>query len=178
MPQSNSSFSRLEELLPELFKTQKVQGKSYLRGKLTTSQTVLLPMNYVQESLLISEDDITSIPNMPDYFVGLMTSRDEVLSLIDLPKLIGLNDKIINRRIYHTVITKVPSTRENQIEITIGFIFDQIQGVTRITSEQREEINPEEGLNNSPFFDGYLLDKEQPLPVLNIIKTVEKMISP
>lgn len=171
-----SSFNRLEKLLPELFQSNQVQGESYLRGQLTPQLTVLLPMEFVQESLLINEEQITAIPSMPDYFVGLMTSRDNVFALIDLPQLLGLTGKMSQpRRMYHTVVVRFWDSAITKKELLLGLAFDRIQGITRIDSAQIEPVVS----SNIPksikaYLCGALPDKEQTLPVLDIPKIIKK----
>ena len=172
-----SSYSRLQELLPELFQAKQITaGTSYLRGQLTPEMNVLLPMTSVQESLLINEEQITSIPNMPEYFIGLITSRDNVFALIDLPYFLGLtNDMVQSRRIYHTVIVRFFDSSSSEKELLLGFVFNQIQGVTRTNSEQIQSIPAHLPSSLKPYFNGAITDQEQTLSVLDITKIIKQI---
>ena len=172
-----SSFSRLQELLPELFQAKQITGTSYLRGQLTPKINVLLPMISVQESLLINEEQITSIPNMPEYFVGLITSRDNVFALIDLPYFLGLTNQIVqSRRIYHSVIVRFSDSSSSEKELLLGFVFHQIQGVTRIKSGQIQSIPPNLPSSLKPYLGGAITDQEQTLSVLDLTSIVNKIM--
>ena len=173
----NSNFSRLQELLPELFQAGKVTGTSYLRTQLTPQLTVLLSMDLVQESLLVTSEQITAIPSMPDYFVGLMSSRDRVFCLIDLPQFLGLPSNIRNaRQTYHTVIVRVTDSRIAEKEFLVGLIFEQVQGVTRVKTEKNNNSLDHLPQSLIPYVEGCLIDKNQSLPILGIANIIQKII--
>jgi twitching motility protein PilI len=134
-------------------------------------------MESVQESLLVEEEKITPIPSMEAYVVGLMSSRDRVFCLIDLPLFLGVTDKLVSsRRVYHTVVTRVPGESDSEKELLFGFAFYRVQGVTRINSEQMESVTQELPSSLKPYLVGYFSDREQQLPVLdlaNIVKQVQ-----
>jgi twitching motility protein PilI len=170
MSTTTSNFSRLQELLPELFQANQLKGESYLRCQLTPEISVLLPMESVQESLLVEEEEITPIPNMEAYVVGLMSSRDRVFCLIDLPELLGVTDKLVSsHRVYHTVVTRVPGASDSEKELLFGFAFHRVQGVTRINSEQMESV-PQGDLpeNLTPYIRGCVIEKGQEIPLLDL----------
>ncbi|MEL6911633.1 MAG: chemotaxis protein CheW, partial [Cyanobacteria bacterium J06598_4] len=84
---SLTTTDRLKELLPQLFSTQQRQGNYYLRFQLTDSINLLLNLRYVQESLTIDGSQITAVPNLPPYAVGLMNARNQVFLALDLAHL-------------------------------------------------------------------------------------------
>lgn len=172
-----SNFSRLQELLPELFQTNQLQGDSYLRSQLTPEINVLMSMESVQESLLVNEEQITPIPNMPAYFVGLMNSRDRVFGLIDLPQFFGLTDKVRNsRRIYHTIVTRVTESSNSEPELLLGFVLHQVQGVTRINSEQMESAPANLPSSLMPYLSRCLIDRQRQVPVLDLANIIRQVI--
>ena len=63
---SLTTTDRLQELLPQLFNTQKLEGDYYLRFQLTDEISGLINLKYVQESLTIKGDRITAVPNLPE----------------------------------------------------------------------------------------------------------------
>jgi twitching motility protein PilI len=170
-----SSFNRLEKLLPELFQSSQTTGTSYLRGQLNPQLTVLLPIESVQESLLVNEEQITAVPSMPDYFVGLITSRENVFALIDLPRLLGLTGTMIqSRRIYHTVVIRFFDASITKKEILLGLVFDRIQGITRMDLAQIEPVSSNIPESIKAYLCGALTDKEQTLPVLDLPNIINK----
>ena len=165
-----SNFSKLQELLPELFQANQLQGKPYLRAQLTSEMNVLLPMEFVQESLLVEEEQITPIPSMPPYFIGLMNSRDRIFGLIDLPLLLGLTDKITSsRRVYHTIVILVPKASDSEKELLFGFALHQIQGITRINFEHMESLAKEDLPDNlKPYIKGCVSEQDQEIALLDL----------
>lgn len=168
MPTTSSNFSRLQELLPELFQANQLTGDSYLRCQLTPEISVLISMEFVQESLLVAEEQITAIPNMSPYVVGLMSSRNHVFCLIDLPQLLGLTTNIFNsRRVYHTIVTRVSESSNSQQELLFGFVFHRVQGVTRLMSNQLKPPQDDLPENLTPYIKGCVIQQAQEIPLLD-----------
>ena len=71
----STTTDRLKDLLPELFSDQDIEGHSCLRLKLNSELLVLIDLHHVQESLVVPSREITRLPNLPEYVLGLMTSR-------------------------------------------------------------------------------------------------------
>ena len=177
MSTTTSNFSRLQELLPELFQANQLTGESYLRCQLTPEISVLLSMESVQESLLVDEEQITPIPSMSPYVIGLMSSRDRVFALIDLPVLLGLTTNIsTSRRVYHTIVTRVRESSDSEKELLFGFAFHRVQGVTRINSEQMQSLSEDVSSSLIPYLSGCLSDREQQTPVLEMANIIQQVM--
>ncbi|BAQ66761.1 chemotaxis protein CheW [Geminocystis sp. NIES-3709] len=127
---STSTISRLQELLPQLFQASEIKGDRYLRFGIN-KLSVLIPMGNIQESLLVSGEKITPIPKMPLSMMGLISSREAVFCVFDLGQLIGLPPLSSYLRQYHVVVLKELSS-----DLLIGIAVHQIQGVTRVISEE------------------------------------------
>lgn len=184
MEQNISTLSRLQELLPQLFQSSQLPGNSYLRCKLIPEMSVLLSMEYVWESLLVSGEQITAIPNMSPSVVGLLNSRDRVFCVINLAQLLGLSSPSIQSRQYHVVIVRVSQLliqqSNSEQELLLGLIVNQIQGISRVMTEQLHLVNnvTKEKWTQKDFFDTitpyikeYVIEKGQNLPVLDL-KTI------
>lgn len=176
-----SSLSRLQELLPQLFQSTQLPGDPYLRCQLTPGENVLLSMEYVQESLLVPGEQITPIPNMSAFVVGLMNSRDRVFCTIDLAQLLGVSSSSTYSRQYHIVVIRVSplvsrhSTSES--EQFLGLIVNRIQGITRVMSDEMR--SPQENLPShfAPYLQGWVINQEQSLPVLDIATVVQQSLA-
>jgi twitching motility protein PilI len=127
---STSTVSRLQELLPLLFQTPEIKGERYLRFGIN-QLSALIPMSNIQESLLVYGEKITPIPKMPSSMMGLISSRDVVFCVFDLGQLLGLPPLSSYLRQYHVVVLK-----ESSSDLLIGIAVHQIQGVTRVISEE------------------------------------------
>ncbi|TVR00885.1 MAG: purine-binding chemotaxis protein CheW [Spirochaetaceae bacterium] len=79
--------------------------------------------------------DLTKIPRMPDYMIGVINIRGHVVPVIDLRTKFGME------RIEHTVRTSIVVTEiASQGDlITIGCLADSVQEVVDITSDQIED---------------------------------------
>lgn len=180
MSSTSSSLSRLEELLPELFQTTNLLGKLYLRCQITSEIIVLIPMEYVQESLLVPRAEITPIPEMSSFFMGLMNSRDQVFFAVDLPQLLGFSPLPAYSREYHTIVINISPFLDQSLtsegEIFLGLAVNQIQGITRIISDEMR--SPQENLSSSltPYLQGWVMDKEQQLPLLDLATIVKQTL--
>ncbi|MEM7760007.1 MAG: chemotaxis protein CheW [Cyanobacteria bacterium P01_A01_bin.40] len=137
---SLTTTERLKGLLPQLFNEQKREGNYYLRFQLTHDIDVLLDLRYVQESLTIDSSQITSVPNLPEYVVGMMTSRNKVFLSLDLAHLAGFPAQTINLRQYQTIVVQINSGKNNNVQSEeanfYGLTVRRIQGISRILPEQ------------------------------------------
>ncbi len=171
-----SSRSRLQELLPELFQSPKLQGDPYLRCELIPEVSVLLSMEYVQESLLVPGEKITPLPNMSPFVLGLMNSRDRVFCVLNLADLLGLSSPSTSAREYHMIVLRVSELMSQQStseqKLLLGMVFHQIQGVTRAMSEQMRSPQGNFPSSLTPYLGGEVISKGQHLPVLDLAKIV------
>lgn len=132
---SLTTTDRIQELLPQLFNTQRLEGDYYLRFQLTDEISGLIDLKYVQESLTIQGDRITAVPNLPEYVVGLMSSRNQVFLAMDLAHLAGLAPETVNLRQYQTIVVQINSAENEQKTDDInlfGLTIKKIEGITRI----------------------------------------------
>lgn len=135
---SLTTTDKLKNLLPQLFSQQQRQGNYYLRFKLTSEISAVIDLKYVQESLTVEGDRLTAVPNLPEYTVGLMSSRNQVFLAIDLAHLIGFAPETVNLRRYQTIVIQTDSQSEMMSDrlSLFGLTVKNIQGISRITSEQ------------------------------------------
>lgn len=125
--------------MPQLFSEQQRQGDYYLRFQLTDGITALIDLKYVQESLTVDGNRITAVPNLPEYVLGLMSSRNQVFLAVDLAHLMGLAPETVDLRQYQTVVVQISSERNKEssnLDNLFGLTVKSIQGISRIKSEQ------------------------------------------
>lgn len=137
---SLSTTDRLKQLLPQLFgERQQRQGDYYLRFQLTDKITALIDLSYVQESIIVDSTQITLVPNLPEYVMGLMSSQNQVFLALDLAHLAGFAPETINQREYNIVVAKV-ALEQNNLPTDgfdlYGLTVKRILGVSRILPEQ------------------------------------------
>jgi positive phototaxis protein PixI len=167
----SSSLSRLQELLPQLFQSTQLPGDPYLRCQLVPEVSALLSMAYVQESLLVPGEKITPIPNMSPFVIGLMNSRDRVFCAIDLAQLLGLSSPYSYSRQYHIIVIRVSQFLDRQSaseqELLLGLVVNRVQGITRVMSDAMRSPQGNFPPSLTPYIRGCVVEKDQPLPVLD-----------
>ncbi|MGL6344154.1 MAG: chemotaxis protein CheW [Waterburya sp.] len=160
---SLTTTDRLKDLLPQLFNTQKLEGDYYLRFQLNTEISALIDLKYVQESLTINGEQITAIPNLPEYVVGLMSVRNQVFLAIDLAHLVGFTPTTVNLRQYQTIVVQIKSgTNSVQSEDInlFGFTVMRILGISRILSEQFSPVTAEVPEILRPFVQKFVVQQD------------------
>ena len=146
-----TTTDRLEKLLPQLFNTQKLAGDYYLRFQLTDRILGLIDLKYVVESLSISGDRITAVPNLPEYVVGLMSSRNEVFLALDLAHLAELPPETVNLRRYQTIVVNIDLLEKNDRNNLFGLTVKKIEGIERILPDRFIPIIENLPKNLRPF---------------------------
>lgn len=79
--------------------------------------------------------DITSIPNTPDYIVGVTNIRGEIMPIIDLRRKLNLFEDLGDESIDEKLVMVV------EIDgVPIGILVDSVSDVMQISAEQIEDI--------------------------------------
>ena len=158
-----TTTERLEDLLPQLFSQQQREGNYYLRLQLTEETDILLDLSYVQESLTIDSSQITPVPNLPEYVVGMMSSRNQVFLALDLAHLAGFSPATLNQREYQTVVVQIGSNHNNvqSDEFNLyGLTVKRIQGISRILPSKFAQSLTEAPENIRNFVQGSILETD------------------
>ena len=96
---------------------------------------LLFPEIYAIEASFVKEvlplKDITPIPGTPDFVMGVINFRGEIISVINLKKLFGLKEKGL------TEMNKVLLLRNEQM--AFGLVADAIIGSQRIQKDELSE---------------------------------------
>lgn len=174
-----TSLSRLEILLPELFQTKNYEGKLYLRCQINTTITVLMAMEYVQESLLIPREQITTLPQLPPVFMGLITSREHVFFTVDLPQLLGFSPLSTYSREYHIIVINIspflaPSLALER-DIFLGLAVNQIEGMMRLTTTQILPAQNASLPQTIPHISNVARQEESLIPILDLKSLVKTL---
>lgn len=116
------------------------QFDNVLLGKAGKYLTFALgPEEYGLEILKVREIigymSITAVPQTPDYVEGVINLRGQVIPVVDIRTLFGMNSKEITEE---TCIIVVEVFRENQTFST-GVVVDQVSEVLDIKAEDIEE---------------------------------------
>ncbi len=182
---SSTTTDRLKELLPELFSTQNIEGDSYLRLQLNSELLASIDLTQVQESLVVPSREITTIPNVPEYVLGLMTSRGEVFLAVDLAHLIGLTPEIVNSRQYQVIVVKTSfadkannsASEQSDNPSFLGLVVKRILGVSRFIYDDFELLNKNIPTELDSFVYGSIKQQDHQYLVLDIKSLIAKKIS-
>ena len=125
MMSSESSSPSLQSLpKPAASPEPKAQ---FLRLHMVSETTALLPAEKVTQVLNIGTDRVVSLPHMASWLIGAYNHHGEILLLVDLGHLIGLNPISQEARSladYKTIVIQVAS--ENSANQLLGLVVDRV----------------------------------------------------
>ena len=134
---------------------------SYLSFKVG-SEYYAANVGYVHN--IIEYTDITKVPEMPNYMLGIINLRGQVLPVIDSRIKFGLKDKEITSNTC-ILVMEVPLADE---QIFVGILVDAVAEVLEI---EEDEINDAPSIGttiNNRFINGVYHDKEKFIMILEM----------
>ncbi len=114
--------------------------------------------------------DITRVPRAPEFVMGVMNLRGEVLPVIDLRKRFALESfegKEVPREQQRIIVVKLE-------EITVGMVVDMVRDVLNIAAEQIEPPPSLVGGIQADYLDGMAKIGERVMVLLNLEKTLNQ----
>jgi positive phototaxis protein PixI len=176
---TNTTLTRLQQLLPELFQPLVVTGDLYLRFQLTPEIPALLPMARVQEALLVPATAISPLPNLPAFAIGIMNARDRVFWVVDLGQLLGLPPLPTNPREYQVVVIQLAGTEpesfdsaDSATEPSLGLAVSRVRGVARFESQNLQPSATDVPECLQPHLLGCFIEADERILVLNPVTIV------
>lgn len=161
---TNTTLTRLQQLLPELFQPLVVTGDLYLRFQLTPEIPALLPMARVQEALLVPATAISPLPNLPAFTIGMMNARDRVFCVVDLGQLLGLPPIPNSPGDYQVVVIQLAATEP---EPSLGLAVRRVRGVARFEHQNMQLTVADVPECLQPHLLGCFIEAEERILVLN-----------
>ncbi|WP_215610560.1 chemotaxis protein CheW [Leptothoe spongobia] len=162
---------RLQQLLPELFNPQPVVGEQFLRLELTPDLTVALALSWIEETLLISPQWVTPMPNMPIHVLGLMSSKSQVFWVINFPQLLGLPVALEVSQYYEVVVIRALPMETMEVstegELYLGLVVPKIRGSIRLSLEDIVFPTDEVESNLQPYLSGQVVLDGKPILILS-----------
>jgi purine-binding chemotaxis protein CheW len=73
---------------------------------------------------------VTPVPNVPDWLLGLVNVRGDIVSLVDLRDFLGLGRSGFN------ALSRMLVVRAQAEELTAGLIVDEVLGIRFITADR------------------------------------------
>lgn len=114
-------------------------------------------------------DNVTEIPNTPDYIQGVINLRGTIVPIIDLRCRFDLEKVEYN----NTTVVIVLKTHSNGNEKTIGFVVDAVSDVYNIDSEHLKPAPDFGGAVSTEFVKGLATIDEKMLILLDIDHLVD-----
>lgn len=145
---------------PELLDRQ-LTTQAFLRLRLDTQTTFLLPMDSVQEVLTLPSQRISVMPNMPACVLGLLNRRSKIVWAIDLALLLGVTPIESHLQQYTAAIVQAN-------EEWLGLVVRSIEGVSRFLPDALQ--SPLGGVVKEqwvPYVRGCILEENKILIVLD-----------
>ncbi|MEO0456078.1 MAG: chemotaxis protein CheW [Cyanobacteria bacterium P01_A01_bin.114] len=170
---------RLQQLLPELFEPTSAPGEKFLRLSLAPDLTVALALSWVEESLLISTQLVTPIPNMPPSVLGLMSSKGQVFWAVNLAQLLKLPAVLAPSQSYEVVVIRALPTSSDQMsddgfltqdtrrQLFLGLVVPKIRGTVRLSREEIVSPIDEVEANLQPYLSGQVVVDDETILVLS-----------
>jgi twitching motility protein PilI len=147
-------------LLPQPISPQRFEH-IYIKLQLEPTKVAAFPIAVARETLVISRQQVTAMPNMPTYVLGLVYWRNHVLWMVDLPQLLGLLPLDANLRDHSAIVV----CSEQRLLVLAVF---SVEGVIRLTSDAIERsISDTIDTSLMPYIQGYALQETEQLLMLD-----------
>ncbi len=118
---------------------------------------------------VLEKQEITIVPNAPDYISGVLNFRGEILTIIDLRK--KFRFKIVDDSKYVIIVLEI---QFGDTKVLTGAIADGVVDVITIESSEVKQV-PEMGSHfNTEFLVGMFKRENEIVTILNIDRVFEK----
>ena len=161
-------------------------SEQYLRIRLDSEITALLPVRQLSEVLTIPMRQIVPMPHMPHWVMGVYNWRGEILWMVDLGHLCGFTPRYqqaTNSQTYTAVVLGVEDYAANTSQPTkrtIGLVVNEVEDIEQCLPDMIYPAStslPTPELE--PFLRGYWWTSDDDmLVVLDGIAILEKMPQP
>lgn len=134
---------------------------SYLRFSLHNEQYAI-PLLLVKE--VIAMPEVTTIPNAPKYFLGIMNLRGQIISILDLRAKLNIVDQFNSET---TVIIC------NLNSYTLGVVVDTVDSVLNILSSEIKEKPQIHGGQSSDYITGVINKDEELILLIDMLSALD-----
>jgi len=110
--------------------------------------------------------EMTRVPQAPEYVLGILNLRGEIVTIIDLGKKLGLKSTEISEKTRNIIVN---SNGEH-----IGLMVEQISDVVQAKFEKIEAPPANIGGVQGKYFTGVLKTKDRLIGILDVGKVLEE----
>jgi len=138
-------------------------GERYLSCHLVPNMTVLLPIDHLTEVLTIPIQQVTPIPMMNPWVMGVHNWGGEVLWMVDLGHLLGLTpwyQQSNNVSSHNALVIRNHDGSRREGELKLGLVVSQVQDIEVVPAEAMRASTPSSGIASpelAPYFKGYTI---------------------
>ncbi|MEM8828018.1 MAG: chemotaxis protein CheW [Cyanobacteria bacterium P01_G01_bin.19] len=169
--QTFSAAAKVQSNLSELFQSKLAPGDAYVKFQLTSGITAFLSMQQVKESLIVDVAQITPLPNMPEFAIGIINSRDRVFCIFDLSLLLKVSTESINSRQQQIIVFQTTGDPG----IYVGLAVAQLQGIIRISQEDIQPYVDDADSAITPYISGSIVQEETSIPILSFERILQSL---
>ena len=155
----SAAYKKLVHSPTELLQDRKEE--QFLRFHLEPDTKIMLPIEQVTEVLKIGVGKIVPIPQMPSWVMGVYNWRGEILWIVDLGHLIGLNSwyqQEINVTDHTAVVLSYKSQSDNskKSQTSLGLIMTSVEDI-ELCNPNLIQSPPASAITSAlaPFLRGY-----------------------
>ena len=155
----SAAYQKLVNSPTELLQNRKEE--QFLRFHLEPDTKIMLPIEQVTEVLKIDVGQIVPIPQMPSWVMGVYNWRGEILWIVDLGHLIGLNSwyqQEINVTEHTAVVLsyKGQSGKSKKSQTSLGLIMTSVEDI-ELCNPNLIQSPPASAITSAlaPFLRGY-----------------------
>jgi purine-binding chemotaxis protein CheW len=124
-----------------------------------------IPVGQVIE--LSKPPEITSVPSIPSFVLGVSNVRGEVISVLDLAQFLGFNATD------QTLLSRMLVVRVGTEKLTSGFLVDEVEGLVQVDRQSlREPTSPIKD-RVAPFLKGVCEHEKQLLNIMDFGKVLQ-----
>ncbi|WP_306591383.1 chemotaxis protein CheW [Geothrix sp. 21YS21S-4] len=137
-------------------------GRPFVTFRLGT-ESFGIALQQVEE--IVELPTVTKVPDAPDYVLGVICLRDQVMPLIDLSEILSIEQGEGGRRRDMVVLLSFGSAR-------IGVVVDEIQEILRVQDDQM--LPPPQTLSEAEreHLEGILLLPGRMVSLINVLKII------
>ena len=132
-----------------------------LRLRLDPDIRAMLPISQIAEVLQLKLGQVTPIPQMPAWVMGVYNWRGDILWMVDLGQLLGLDSwyQHASHRATHTAIVLAPYRQDKKSErqIYLGLMVAEVEDLELCQPEEIQAQSGEPNAQLSRFLQGYWL---------------------
>ncbi|MCC6514325.1 MAG: purine-binding chemotaxis protein CheW [Geothrix sp.] len=127
------------------------------------SESFGIALNDVEE--IVELPPVTKVPDAPDYVLGVICLRDQVMPLVDLSEILSIQQGAMERKRDMVVLLSFGAAK-------IGVVVDEIQEILRVLDEQ--VLPPPQTLSEGEreHLEGILLLPGRMVSLINVLKII------